>query len=208
MPVVQPIVEGHGDEESVRILLRRLQNHACQYGFEIARPHRRPRPELVREDSLRRAVRLAIGTPNCVGILIVFDGDDDPACEIGPRVQQWAQGEAGSVACQVVVAMREYEAWFIAALESLRGQRGIRMDATSHQNPESVRGAKEFLQSFMGERAFYSYSPRIDQAALTAQVDLAQIHRRCRSFRKMAKAFAVLSDAAGTPLQNWPPPDW
>ena len=51
--------------------------------------------------------------------------------------------------CGVVMAQREYEAWFLAAIESLCGQRGIVSDALYPQDPEQVRGAKGVVSRFM-----------------------------------------------------------
>jgi len=204
--VIQPLVEGHGEVHAIPVLLRRLQAAAEQHGFQVAHPFRRNRSELTTEASVHRSVRLALGTPDCAGIIIVFDSNDDPACAIGPNVQQWAQAEAGLIPCEVVAVTREYEAWFISAVESLRGVRGITTTAASHHAPETVRDAKGVLQACMNPGAFYS--PRVDQVALTAHVDLGEVHRRCRSFRKMVKAFAVLAQGAGAPVQGWPPPGW
>jgi hypothetical protein len=204
--VVQPLVEGHGEVAAVPVLLRRLQDISTQYGFAVGHPLRRKRSELTTEESVHRSVRLALGTPDCVGIIIVFDSDDDPACTIGPAVRAWAQVAAGDVPCEVVAVTREYEAWFISAIESLKGVRGVSHDALSHPEPESVRDAKGALEERMIQGSFYS--PTVDQAAFTAQVDLAEIHRRCRSFRRMVKAFGIMCAAAGTPVENWPPQGW
>jgi hypothetical protein len=205
--VVQPLVEGHGEVEAVPILLRRLQTEAGRYGFQVARPFRATRGELTKEESVQRWVRLALGTEGCEGIIIVFDGDDDPACAVGPAVEGWAQAAAGLIPCEVVVATREYEAWLISAVESLRGLRGIAPEAVSHPTPETVRNAKAQLEARMSPGRFYS--PKVDQAAFTAQVDLGEVHRKCRSFRKMAKAFGTLTQAiTGDPLANWPPATW
>jgi hypothetical protein len=203
--VIQPLVEGHGEVDAIPVLLRRLQQVTERYGFKINRPFRRKRSELTTEASVRHSVGLAL-VPDCVGIIIVFDSDDDPACTIGPNVQGWAQAAAGTIPCQVVAITREYEAWFISAVESLRGISGISSAATSHPAPETVRDAKRALEASMLPGSFYS--PTVDQATLTARLDLAVVHRRCRSFRKMAKAFGILAQAAGAPIENWPPPSW
>lgn len=204
--VIQPLVEGYGEVEALPVLLRRLQAEAGEYGFQVARPLRRKRSELTTEQSVRRSVSLALGTPDCVGIIILFDSDDDLPCVIGPEIRAWAQDAAGAIPCEVVAATREYEAWFISAAESLRGTRGISPSAVSHPAPETVRDAKGALQERMLPGGFYS--PTADQAAFTAVLDFAEAHRRCRSFRKIAKAFGVLSQEAGTPLVNWPPHGW
>jgi hypothetical protein len=86
----------------------------------------------------------------------------------------------------------------------LRGTRGIRDDAESHDNPETPRGAKEQVEERMTERR--SYSESVDQAALTAMFDMAVTYRACRSFRRMVKAFTEIIVALGVDLPNpWPP---
>jgi hypothetical protein len=151
-------------------------------------------------------VQLARLRPDCAAILIVFDGDDDCPKDIGPRVQAWGQAEAGPLPCYIVLPNREYEAWFLAAIESLRGTRGIRDDATPHPNPESPRGAAEELRRRMPKNR--SYSKPVDQPALTKVFDMAEAHRRCRSFRRMVRAFGLLATNLGIALEQWPPVDW
>lgn len=203
---IQSIIEGHGEVEAIPVLLRRLQAELREYGFQIARPIRRKRSELVTEEQVRRSVRLAMGIPDCAGILILFDSDDDCPATIGPLIQQWAQTEAGNILCQVVLAKREYEAWFIAAVESLRNFRGIKGDAASHPEPETVRDCKGALEDRMITGG--SYSPSVDQAAFTARLDLRAAYQACRSFRRIASAFGRLASAAGSPLHTWPPEAW
>lgn len=112
--------------------------------------------------------------------------------------------QAGNVACAVVLANREYEAWFLASLSALRGNRGIREDAMAPPEPESVRGAKERLTGCMGR----AYSETRDQAALSAVFDLAAAYRSCRSFRRLVRAFGIVASGAGANLQEWPPSSW
>lgn len=204
--IIQPIVEGHGEVEAVPVLLRGLQTELGEYGFQIARPIRRKRSELVTEEQVRKSVRLAMGTPQCAGILILFDSDDDCPATIGPLIQGWAQTEAGEILCQVVLAKREYEAWFIAAIESFRNFRGIRGDAISHPEPEAVRDCKGALEDRMTRGS--SYAPSVDQAAFTAKLDLRAAYQACRSFRRIASAFGRLASVAGSPVHAWPPEAW
>jgi hypothetical protein len=203
---IQPIVEGHGEVEAVPVLLRRLQQELGVYTFQIARPIRRKRSELITEEQVRRSVRLALGTLECAGILILFDSDDDCPAILGPRIQQWAQIEAGAILCQVVLAHREYEAWFLSAMESLRDFRGVLPDAISHPSPEAIRDCKGTLEQQM--IAGNSYSPSVDQAAFTSQFDVTQAYRTCRSFRRITTAFGNLVRAAGHATQGWPPTHW
>jgi hypothetical protein len=204
---IQILVEGQGDKAAVPILLRRLQQECGAFGVSFGHPIRRYRSELVNESTLRQAARMALRREEgCAGILLIFDGDTDCPRELAPRIQDWARAEAGPIPCEVVITYREYEAWFLGSLESLRGRCGIRGDALSHPNPESMRGAKARLTAAMeGSR---SYSETKDQPALTAIFDLAAAYRSCRSFRRMVHAFGRLAAAAGAELGEWPPSTW
>ena len=203
---IQPIVEGFGEVQAVPVLLRRLRDTASAFVVDISSPIRKKRHELVHQDLLRKAVRLALLQPECRAVLIIFDSDDDCPGELAPRLLEWARQEAGSVPCAVVMAAREYEAWFLATIESLRGKRGIRTDAISHANPEIPRGAKEQLEQLM-ERG-RSYIETADQAALSAQFDMRPAYRRCRSFRHLVTAFGQLVRAMGCLATEWPPRAW
>jgi hypothetical protein len=116
-------------------------------------------------------MRLAI-KQDCQAILLILDGDRKNDCpkNQAPEILRWAQAEAAGTACAVVMAYREYEAWFLASIESLRGKRGIRDDATSHPEPEAPRGAKGHLELRMEDGR--SYHGTADQPALTAEFDM------------------------------------
>jgi len=200
---IQPIVEGEGDEKAFPELLRRLRDESCVFDLIFKRPIRRHRWELVSEAQLRKVVRLAL-LQECEGILILFDSDKECPRELAGKVQTWARSEARGTPCEVVIAHCEYEAWLLAALPSLRGRRGIRLDATAPPDPESIRGAKEKLKANMEAG---SYFPD-DQAALSALFDLAAAYRSCRSFRRMVRAFGLVASGAGASLQEWPPSSW
>lgn len=203
---IQPIVEGDGEVTAVPVLLRRLIAEAGAYEIDVNRPIRRRRIDLVREDGIRRAVELARLSPDCAAVLIIFDGDDDCPRDLAPQVESWAKTASAPIPCYVVMPNREFEAWFLASIESLRGTRGIRQDATSHTDPESPRGAAEELRRRM--TANRSYSKPVDQPALTAAFDMAEAHRHCRSFRRMARAFGLLAADLGIALEQWPPAGW
>ena len=103
------------------------------------------------------------------------------------------------------MANREYEAWFLAAIESLRGKAGVSTDAVAHPEPETPRNAKRELKQRMNSGR---YLETVDQAPLTANFDLAAAWRHCRSFRKLVGAFGFLLDAADVRPARWPPAAW
>src|SRR5262249_14154321 len=151
------------------VLMRRLIQGANAFPPGGNRPIRRPRTELVREDGVCKTVRLARARPNSARILIVFDGGDGCSRDGAPRIEAWGRAEATTLPCYVVMPNREYEAWFLATIESLRGTRSIQHDATSHPDSESPRGAAEELRRRMMPNR--SYSKTADQPALTAVFD-------------------------------------
>ncbi len=203
---IQPIVEGHGEVKALPVLLRRLVEEAEVWSVGVGRPIRKPRNQLVRETELKKAVRLALIQPDCSAVLVLFDGNSDCPAELGPAVQEWAKAEAGEVPCEVVIAHREYEAWFLAAVESLRGQRRVRSDAQPHPSPEQPRDAKGHLEGRMESGA--TYLETTDQPALSANFSFADAYRHSRSFRKLANAFGRLVDSMGQEVGEWPPAFW
>ena len=76
----------------------------------------------------------------------------------------------------------EFESWFLAGAESLRGRHGLANDLVPPQDPESIRGAKEWLSDRM--ESSRKYTEVLDQPALAALVDLEMARRKNqKSFR-------------------------
>ena len=202
-----PIVEGHGKVAAVPVLLRRLLwDHALCFGMDVGAPIRRTSSQFRREDEVRRMVRLALLQPDCAAVLLLFDGEDDCPYELAAMVRNWAQAEAGQIPCEVVIAYREYETWFLASIESLKGRWSIADDAVAPSNPEAKRDAKGALEQFMPRGRAYSETG--DQDAMSAVFDMALAHRRNRSFRKLVKAVGDLARQLGQPVPAWPPVGW
>lgn len=206
MNKIQPIVEGHGEVAAAPVLLRRLIAEAKAWEIDIGRPIRRNRSQLVKQSELEQSVRLALLQSGCGAVLIMFDGDRDCPAELGPTVHQWAVAAAGGIPCEVVMPHREYEAWFLSAIESLRGRRGIRLNAISHPKPEMPRGAKEQLEARMS--AGRSYLETADQPVFSATFSMEAAYAQCRSFRKLTSSFGVLLRAMGQDIGSWPPAEW
>ena len=206
MKLIQPVVEGHGEEEALPVLLRRLCKEARAWAVKIGSPIRRPRNKLASEHGAMQAVAIARRQPACEAILIAFDGDRDCPAELGPKVRGPAAAAAGGLPCEVVLPHREYEAWFLAAIESLRTHDLIRTNAASHPNPEQPRGAKGQLKERLA--AGRIYSPTKHQAALSASFSAELAYRRSRSFRKLTTSFGSLLKAMGEDIGVWPPKHW
>lgn len=204
--MIRAIVEGQGEVAAVPILLRRLREAAEVWGLELGQPHRRSRSELLKKELFQRAIRVALHASDCTGLLILLDADDACPVELAAALGAWARELAGAKRCEIVLANREYEAFFLASIESLRGKAGILEEARSHPEPERPRDAKGELSRRMPPASVYS--PSVDQAPLTAHLDLAKTYRACRSFRKLVDAFGALAVADGHPPREWPPATW
>lgn len=183
MPRLAAIVGGDGEREAVPILVRRIAQTLDPGLIPIIKPVLRvPESRLVKQGELERTVDLAarkIGAHG--GILILLDCDDGCPAKEGPALLARASAARPDVPIATVLAKREFEAWFLAAAESLRGNRGLAGDLSAPPDPEAIRGAKEWL----ADRRLLeqSYSESTDQPALTALFDLTAA-RRADSFDK------------------------
>jgi len=190
-PSIVSIVEGHGEVRAVPALIRRLAHGQGRYELHVPPPVRCPRSKIIRPPSTvderepGRAIELAamkIPSKEEGAILVILDADESCPKSVGENILHLARRVRGDVRCGVVLAKWEYEAWLIAALESLRGRHGIRPDAAQPHRPEGIRDAKGYLTEQM--IAGRKYSETVDQVALTAVFDLVQAET-CRSFRKL-----------------------
>lgn len=199
--VVVPIVEGHGDAAAIPVLLRRLVDLAKAWdAVRIGQPIRCNRNQLLQEAQLRKRVRVARLREDCGAIMVVFDSDRDCPVERAGQVREWAVAEAAPGYCDVVLAQREYEAWFLATVESLRTHRSVKSDAVSLPHPESPLDAKGRLEAMMR----ISYSERTHQPAFSAIFCMADAYACCRSFRKLVDSFGRLMEGFGVDLSAWP----
>jgi hypothetical protein len=175
------IVEGHGEERSAPILLRRvLQALDASLHPDVLPAYRLSRGKLVKKEEFERTIELMARKVGTEGrILVLLDADDDLPCVLGPRLLEWAKSYRPDRDTSVVVAKHEYEAWFLAAAASLRGKRGLPADLDPPAAPEGVRDAKGWLHHRMPD----GYSETLDQPALTSVFDL-NVARRADSFDK------------------------
>lgn len=185
MMAVASIVEGDGEVAALPVLLRRLsqwRSAACQ--VDVLTPIRVYKDRFLnRPEEFSRHLKLAAAKCGDAGwILILFDADDDCPAEKGATVLVQAQAVIPHRRVAVVLANREYEAWFIAAAESLNGCRGFKFqDTDASTDPEKPRNAK----GWMRERMPAGYGETTDQPAFSARIDLEATHQRSRSFREL-----------------------
>lgn len=153
-------------------------------------PWRRPRGSLVAPNGIEREVESNSWVGPSGGILVVLDADDDCPAELGPALLNRARSARPDLRVSVVLAKREFEAWFLASARSLAGRFDFPADMKAPDDPETVRDAKGWLsQHRSGGRP---YKETVDQAALTSAFDILQARKYSPSFDKLCRELEVL----------------
>jgi hypothetical protein len=186
------IVEGYGEVVAVPILFRRIAESLYpELDIRIPRPIRVSRDKVVKAGELERRVEFAARKISGQGaIFILLDSDDDCPAHLGSNLRRRALKTHGDLPIAVVLAKHEYESWFLAAAQSLRGLRGLKDNIQSPENPETVRDAKGWLSRQMEN---HSYRETLDQPKLTARFDFDEA-RRADSFDKCYRDIVFLLD--------------
>ena len=181
---IASVVEGHGEVRAVPKLLYRI---AAELGVHLLTPKpplRIPRSKLIAPQGIEDAVNAkASEVARAGGILVLTDADDDCPADLGPQLLQRARAARPDKRVAVVLANREFEAWFLAAAPSLAGQHGFTDPFPTPADPEARRGCKEALTKARAHG--FPYKETVDQAALTAAFDLKMARENSPSFDKL-----------------------
>jgi len=184
-PTIATVVEGQGEVAAVPALLRRIVAEISpETWIDVPRPYRIGRGSLVKAGGIETAVAAVAEQGGArTGVLVLFDADDDLPCVLGPHLLARAAAARTDRPSSVVLAKREFEAWFLAAAPSLRGVRGLAKDLDAPADPEQRRDCKGWLTARRTDKR--SYKPTADQAALAEVFDLAMARANSPSFDKM-----------------------
>ncbi|MFO0840414.1 MAG: DUF4276 family protein [Phycisphaerae bacterium] len=194
--VVAPLVEGHGEVEAVPILLRRIWFEMVRgESIEILHPIRFKRTKLVRPDQPRAridrpefdrlmqlaALKLASRAAAHAGqmALLLVDADHDCPAELAPQCVPLNP----AVDLAVVVANVEYETWLVAAAPALTAFLKYHSN-DDVRDPEAARCGKPWVAKRL---RVGRYAETVDQAKLTARMDLALCRSRSPSFDKLCR---------------------
>lgn len=189
---IYTIVEGKGEALSAKtkpavvILVQKLLaevNCAHLFPAEKYPPFRLPYGQFFQNDKFERTLRFHKEYSDCAAVLVLLDMDDDCAKERAYTLANRArQMETLPFSVVIVCAVREYEAWFLASLESIHFGQQYQGD------PEAKRDAKGWL------RKNFRYKQSQDQAIYTQKLDIA-LAKRSRSFRRLCHAFEEIKEA-------------
>lgn len=137
---------------------------------------------------LDRAVRLQRLRAEGGGVLVLVDADEDDPVELRGELLSAISEDQRSEA-RVVVAVKEYEAWFLAGIESLREHRSVKATAAYDGDPEEPANAKQRLSALMTE----PYQETIHQVAFSSLLDIETARQRSQSLQIFVTEVEALS---------------
>jgi Domain of unknown function (DUF4276) len=209
-------VEGEGDATAAPQLVKRL---LTEYeAWDVVIPDNRPFRvgqinKLVKNDyrEWKRKLLASLKRPNVGGVLLLLDGDikrvgSDLFCAatVAQSLAEVARSVGGGSTFSVatVFAMREYESWLVAGVQSFSGKtfpdgRSILPNATIPRGnlEETLRDAKGWLKKNIDR----GYKQTRDQAILTGWLELQVVRdREMRSFQRLESALGELVEAIRT----------
>lgn len=209
--VIVPVVEGHGEERAVPVLVRRwLEHRNFHRRFEVQDPAVNAKGcgtlkaayDRKRHVGIEHYIQAALNA-RPAAILVVLDADKECLTRpkgngLGPELLQRAQAVAGPVPVSVVVANRTYEAWLLAGRAALYRCDLVARDAPLRKlsSPESRAGSKGTLSEFLIE----PYSPPVHQPRLTESISFSSgSQRRAPSFGKLLRELEAMTRQVGAP---------
>jgi hypothetical protein len=158
--------------------------------IEVLKALRGKRLKLVNEKELESALDLAVSklrakhSDDPEMVLILLDADSDLPCILGPQLLARAKGIRSDADISCVIVNVEYETWFVAAAESLTEFMDLARDSAVPDDPERTHQRKKWVQNrFRG----ISYSPTVDQPAMTKAMNLVLCRQRSPSFDKLCR---------------------
>jgi hypothetical protein len=200
---IVPIVEGRGEVDAVPILLRAWLRFGRYRNVEvhpdgpvfangkgsIAAPH-----DGILGRGVEHYVRLALlRQPQPDIILVLLDADRDCPRVLAPALLARARTMAtAEFPIGVVIANKEYEAWFLAAFASAKFRRALeeqgfhlrQRSLPREMDVEAIVDCKARIETLIDVR----YKPAKHQPALTQLLPFTPgMTRRSRSFRELLK---------------------
>jgi hypothetical protein len=188
------IVEGVGEVRALPNLLYRI---AAELGVAkplIPLPRRLPRGDITKVGGIENAVEAAaLHVKGEGGVLVLLDADDDCPAQLGPQLLGRARSARTDKRVAVVLANREFEAWFLAAAPSLAGLHGFPSEFPRPVNPEAPRDCKGVLTRARPKGQ--PYEPATDQLPLVRVFDMKMAREHADSFDKFCRDIAWLLGA-------------
>lgn len=193
MKRVKLIVEGKGELSAAISLVSKCAAH-FNVNIVVAPPPIRAGEarKLRRAGELERHIELA-ASHDVEEILILLDLDDDCAVEFSKEFLDRGKpiADARGKKLKLCFCVREFETWFLDSIDDLRSKLPeYNIDQfVSSQKVCDIRGAKEALHKLCRTKG---YKPMRDQNIFVKKLNIRNLLRRNRSFRKFVKEITDL----------------
>lgn len=186
------IVEGEGDMKAVPLLVRKVLELHELFDVTVLHPQRRgelPKVLANFENWYRVALK------ERASILWVVDYDcDDCTCVArhSDQLRQRASAIFQGWPFEVCLMNKEFETLFLADPKATRSVlRKIPEDIAFPSDPESIRGAKEWLSKAMPNG--FAYKPTVHQDKIAAALNLDHLRETSPSFAHLERALIKLA---------------
>lgn len=202
MPTLVPVVEGDGEMAAVPLLLRRILQRMERWDWSIGTARKIGGIGKLRKEFDNLLDRLA-RAPNCDAILILNDMDD--GCPVTEALALAQRAHALMLPCPValVLAHREYEAWFLASLPTIAGNYDLPANLVYQGAFEGRRDVKGWLSDQMPPGKIYKET--IHQVKMTNSLDI-DLALSSRSFQRFYHAVEELVCTAGVAERGYATP--
>jgi Domain of unknown function (DUF4276) len=171
------VVEGRADK-TMSNLIRRYLAEQCYTGIGVGKPiSAKDRGRLLKRGELEKFVQFAATIDEAVAVLVLFDSDKDPACELGPKSLARVATKT-AIPVKVCIAIRNIENWIMASAETTLGS-----DAALLDDPEGA-GAVHAVKTAFQPR---SYNKPVHQPGLTERIDFSLARSRSPSFDRFLR---------------------
>lgn len=179
-PHVGLVVEGPGDKGALPILLRKYLAAMEDYREILGKPITlKGKGAATTSGGIEGYVKAA-ARPGCVGVIVLFDADQDLVCELGPQLLQRAAAQVG-VPVVIAIADKDFEAWLYASIETLA--------LDNADNWEEGRRGKSVIESLFDRGG---YKKPVWQPKLAHRIDLALARKRSHSLNRLLAKFEAL----------------
>ena len=191
MKTLLPIVEGHGDIQAVPVLIRRILQHHNIFDIEVLNPHKRGDLPKIKAN-FDNCFKMAIKEKAAIIWIIDFDcATCDCVASESAQLYQRANAIYAGWPFRVAFMVKEFETLFLSEPDATRSiLKEIPKATTFPENPETIRGAKEWLSKAMPSG--YAYKETVHQVKLSAVVDLDYLRISSASYRHLEKSILSL----------------
>lgn len=181
------VVEGRADV-ALSDFVRRYLAEAGHTGIGVASAIRaNDRGQLLRkEGQLEKLVYLAATKEDAIGVLVFFDADKDPACELGPETLARVESRHPKIRIRICAAVRNIENWIMASAETTVEQNPL----DDPEGPGAIQALKEAYKP-------RSYNKPAHQPSLLAKIDFDLARQRCPSLDRVLRILDEIAEASG-----------